>query len=304
MNTISISNLSVETPSEFTWFSLQEKAWHYFHYISISYMMPIASLLGLIENITIICVLYRLKSGIGQTVKTYYMLLSIFSIGNIITLHILNIWVSTGLKFLTQKKFYLSILDENIWVCRVYYNLFIPFAFLIDWIYVLLNIERVFAIASPLTAKSKFTQRRNLTYVGFFALLSIPLWIYFMWNTNIENTPMLIGPVLCLSQSPDVTSTIIFMVVLNVTMSTVPPILTLILGLILLSFIRRQQSVRANLVSASSRSADAPSSAAIAGGIVVITMAIVHSLINLPNGLVGFVFFVCAFSLFYYLIII
>ena len=298
MNTTNINNASTVTDVGLNWFAAQEEAWNNFHYISISYVMPVNCAIGLVENLAILGVLYRLKTGIGETSRVYYALIAAFNILELLTLHLLNAWSTAGLKFATQSKFYFRGTDENLWICKVYKNLYVPFAVVVMWTYVLLNIERVFAIASPLTAKSTFTLKRNLTYVSIVGLVGIPLWVYFMSIQEINAVPMVIGPILCLAQSSSLANIIFYEFISNVAIFTLPPALSLILGLLLFFYIRRQQISRSHLISSTSRSADTPSSAAIAGGIVVIIMAIVHSIINLPAGLLGCFFFMCVFYCF------
>ena len=293
MNTTSVITSSLG--NGLNWFSEQEVAWDNFHYITISYVVPVCCLVGFVENLAILAALYRMKTGLGESVRVYYAMLAVFNFFYLLTQHLLNAWFTAGLKFATQGKFYFSFTNENEWVCKVVKTYYTPFAVLVMWTYVLLNIERVFAIRFPLRAKSIFTIRRTLTYVAIIGIIGVLLWIYFMSITTIVYTPMLIGPINCIADSPSLVNLIFYDVLFNVAIFTLPPALSLVLGLMLLYFLKRQESVRSKLLVA--HSSDRASSGATAGGVVVILMALFHALINLPPGAFGCFFLMCACSM-------
>ena len=81
---------------------------------------------------------------------------------------------------------------------------------------------------------------------------------------------------------------------LEAMMYTFPPALSLLLGIILLVVIRRQLTDRSHLLNGASQSSATSNSSAITGAVVVITMEIVHAVINLLGGIFGCFFFMYA----------
>lgn len=292
------SNLStsVGTDNSINWFAAQELEWGCFHYASLAYVVPVNCIIGFCENLTILYVLKQLKTGLSETVRIYYVMLAIFNFSNLLVLHLTNGFITNGLHFATQGTFYLSLPIYNLWFCRIYINLYITVDVLVMWTYVLLNIERVFAIAFPLKAKSYFTVRRNLLYIAIVGVFGVVLMCYCASVQDIGYTLGVLGPVACLPASPSLPNMIFFELITNIGIFTLPPALSLFLGIVLLVFIRRQLSARAHLMSGgggggSSASASNSSSSATTGGVVVIIMAIVHASINLPAGIFGCFYF-------------
>ena len=274
--------------NELNWFAAQEVAWGNFHYISISYVLPVICVFAFAENLAILAMFARLRTGIGRSARVYYTLLAVFNFFNVLTLHFINTWTTMGLQYATQYRFYFSAANYVLWVCKIVRSESVTFSVLVNWTYVLLNVERVVAIAFPLRAKATFTVRRNLMYVGVVAACGVIMWGYYVYLMQVGPTPIFMGPVICLADSSSLAKAIIYQLINSGAMYVLPPGLNLILGLVLLLLIHRQGRKRAHLVSgATGRSAETPSSAAIAGGTVVVTIALVHAAIDLPAGCFG-----------------
>lgn len=292
MNTTSLKVVTVAQQDVLNWFAQQEVAWGCFPYISLAYVIPVNCVIGLFENLAILRVLYFLKFGLGASARLYYALLAIFNILNLFTYHFFKLWTTVGLHFATNGRFYFSGTNYNIWFCRIFKTLHVPFSVLLMWTYVFLNIERVFAIAFPLRAKFIFTVRHNMLFVAAVGVIGMLLWIYFATLQQIKPTLSVIGPLTCLATDSNLVNIVFFQVMTNVSIFTLPPALNMIFGLLLLYFIKRQQTSSANLqLSGHVKATHLQNSKAIQGGIVVIIMAIVHSLINLPAGIFGCFYF-------------
>ena len=301
MNITSVLNATtvaenVVTEYGLNWFAESELAWGCFHYVTLAYIFPVNCVIGFCENLAILYVLYHMTTGVGESARFYYALLAIFNICNIILLDIANGWLTIGLRFATQGRFYLSATIYNEWFCKIFICLYMPTYVLLMWTYVLFNTERVVAIASPLKAKSLFTVRRNLLYVVIVGAFGIVLMIDRMTVQRIASTLDVIGTIQCLPGSENLFNMIIYQVATNLGIFTLPPALSLILGVLLFFVIRRQMAARFNLLSGPSRSIAIPTSSAITGGVVVIIMAIVHSALNLPAGIFGCLYFMYAFD--------
>ena len=295
MNTSSLPNTTAATDNGFNWFAAMESEWGNFDYISLAYLVPVNCVIGFCENLIILYVLYHMKTGVGESSRMYYALLAIFNFSNLLVLHLTNGFITNGLHFATQGKFYLSEPIYNLWFCKIYINLYIPVDVLVMWTYVLLNIERTVAISSPLRAKSIFTVRRNLLYVAMVGAFGVVLMCYCFEVQTIGYTLDVLGPITCLPGSPSLADMIFYEFITNAGIFTLPPALSLLLGTILLVSIRRQMAARAHLLKGTSRSNATPTSSATTGAVVVITMAIVHASINLPAGIFGCFFYMYAF---------
>lgn len=112
------SNLSVSIVNNgLNWFQLQELSWGLFHYIILAYSVPVICVLGAIENFAIVVVISKVRSGIARTARLYYLSLAYFSIGYSLYMFV-NTWSEFGLKFLTQRRFFFSIIETNVVVCK------------------------------------------------------------------------------------------------------------------------------------------------------------------------------------------
>ena len=274
------------------WFIEQELAWGCFHAVTLAYVIPVNCVIGFCENLTILYVLYHMKTGVGKSSRLYYVLLAIFNLCNIVLLYLANGWPTIGLRFATQGRFYLSATIYNEWACKILVNLFMPTDVLLMWTYVLLNTERVVAISSPLKAKGLFTVSRNLLYVAIVGALGVVLMLYSITVQRIAYSPDVIGEIQCLPGSSSLANIIFYQICTNIGISTLPPALSLLLGVILFFIIRRQLAARSHLLNKTSQSnVTSTSSSATTGGMVVLIMAFVHSTINLPAGTFGCFFF-------------
>ena len=296
MNTNFVLNTTTVTETEngLNWFAESELAWGCFHDVTIAYVVPVNSVIGLCENLTILYVLYHMKTGVKESARLYYALLATFNLCNIVLLYFANGWSTIGLRFATQGRFFLSATLYNEWVCKILVNIYIPTDVLLMWTYVLFNAERVIAISFPLKATRLFTVRRNLLYVAIVGALGVVLMLYSMSVQRIDYAPDVIGSIQCLPSSSNLAYMIIYELGTNIGMFTLPPALSLTLGIILLVVIRRQMAVRSHLLSGPSRSNSINTSSATTGGVVVIIMAIVHATINLPAGIFGCFYFMYA----------
>lgn len=146
--------------------------------------------------------------------------------------------------------------------------------------------ESKIAIAFPLKAKFIFTVRRTMFYVTVLGALGTLLWIYFATLQQIKPTLTVIGPLNCLTDTSSMGNIVLFKIVTNMAILTIPLALNLIIGLLLLFYIRRQQEG-----SIIQRGA----STGIKGAVVVVIMAIVHSIINLPAGILEILYIMYAF---------
>ena len=298
VNTSSISEASGVGNNGLNWFQAQEVAWNNFHYISISYVSPTIAVIAVIENLAILSVLCRLKTGIAESARVYYALIASFNILNQVFLNLINAWSTMGLQFATQYGFYFNGVNTSVVVCKIVKSVPVFFSILVNWTYVLFNVDRMFAIAFPLRAKAAFNVRRNLLYVGIVALVGLIVNGYYAYMMQIASSPILMGPLFCAASTSSLPATIVYQVLSNGLNFTVPPAISLLLGLTLLICIRHQQKAREQLMSGARRSANAPSSSAIAGAAVVATMALVHATILLPAGIFGCFYFVYALYLF------
>lgn len=292
MNTsaTSLEDLTITT-SGLNWYQLQEIAWDCFPYVSVAYVVPFNCVFGFCENLNSFCAsqfeerswtfgasILRAAGHLQHTQSVY--------------LSICKTLVKCSLRFATGGKFYFSATNYNIWMCRIFKNMFIPFSVVLMWTYVLLNVERMFAIAFPLKAKIFFNVRRNILYITAAGVLAVQLMIYSMYLQQIQPTPSVLGPLICVVSTPSLPNMIFYQIITNLAIFTLPPALNLVFGLLLVLSILRQHDAQKSLLNALSRSGHSPSSNAIRGGVVVVLMAILHSVINLPAGIFGCLYFV------------
>lgn len=168
------------TENELNWFAAEEIAWGCIHYVSIAYFLPVNAVIGFCENVAILYVLFKLKTGIGESARFYYSLLAVFNLLYLLVYDVFSGFITYGLHAATLGRFYFSAIIENEWLCKICSDSYIPLAVLVTWTYVLLNVERVFAIAWPLKAKIIFTARRNSLYIFIVGAVGVAFMIYVM----------------------------------------------------------------------------------------------------------------------------
>lgn len=61
------------------------------------------------------------------------------------------------------------------WLCRSMRSMLYVFLHLSNWLYVLLNIERLVAVRFPLHARAYFNPKKNLIYITIAGLSYLPL---------------------------------------------------------------------------------------------------------------------------------
>lgn len=290
------------------WFQLQEISWGLVHYITNSYVLLMICVLAIIENLAIVVVISIIPSGVAKTARLYYLTLSYCEIGNMFY-YLLNVWSETGLKYLTQGNTFLPVVETNPVACKALRGFTVFFPHVINWTYLLLNVERLVAIAYPLRARSRFNVHQNVFYIAILVVVGLLIYAFNAYVMTISYTPMLLGgPNTCFADTSSVWKAVVHQAVNNIDVYIVPPALSACLAVALVVLIRRQLVARDKLLdhtgsksdtgSASVTVSGGASQSAIAGGVVAVTMSVVHAAIHLPAGLFGLLYFMCAFYCF------
>ena len=183
--------------TEVDW-SLSQAQWGNFTYYFCALVLPVVCVVGLLENALSIWALVRIgpSGSIGPTSRLYYMALAALELGNLIVYYLVNLFGTTrvylkcvlysselvlrpgdyGLHFITNGAFYWvwETSPRTAWVCHLFKACFFYFPHIINWTYLLLNVERFCAVTFPLHTKRWFTVHSNLYYLALFSITGIP----------------------------------------------------------------------------------------------------------------------------------
>ena len=113
-----------------------------------AYGLPISIILQETEAVITFYVFYSLRSGLGQSTKLLFIALTSFDILASILWYGLNIFGDYGIGLLTTNAFK-SIPTFNIVVCKSFRGTGFFSLYCLNWIYVVMNIERLLAIVKP-----------------------------------------------------------------------------------------------------------------------------------------------------------
>lgn len=113
-----------------------------------AYGVPIIILIGELEAIFTFCVFYSLRSGIGKTTKLLFITLTSFDITATILFYGLNIFGDLGIGLLISNSL-ISLPSVNNVLCKSIRGTGFFALHCLNWIYVLINIERLVAIKNP-----------------------------------------------------------------------------------------------------------------------------------------------------------
>ena len=153
--------------------------WGNFHLTFVGYVLPVVMFASFLENLFSLVILIVLKFGIGRTTKLLFILLTIADIGNLTLFYGLNYLATHSLKVLTNGRFCLTSVLENYFACKLVRGLAFFAMHNLNWLYVLINAERLVAVCFPHCSKYLFSVRKSKLYVLFVVAIGALFSIYF-----------------------------------------------------------------------------------------------------------------------------
>ena len=147
------------------------------HHFFAAYLMPPILLVGFLENGFTMVILLSLRAGngMGHTTRFLFIALTISDLLNLVFHYGLNMFGTYGLKTLTSGSFSLSFNigpTGNI-ACRALRTVSFCTLHCLNWIYVLINVQRIMAVRCPHRARrylSICNARLILLFVSAFGV--------------------------------------------------------------------------------------------------------------------------------------
>ena len=145
--------------------------WANFHYIFVSYLLPVVLIIGILQNSFTLAALIGVHKGIGRTTRALITALALADIFNLILWYGLSGFADFGLNYLTNGTFYLRALYESDFVCKPLRGLGYFGLHCSHWLYVLVNADRLLAVLMPHRSQ-RSRKRRCLMLLAGLLLIS------------------------------------------------------------------------------------------------------------------------------------
>ena len=102
------------------------------------------------------------RAELGSTPRFLYTVLAIANLGTIVFTYLTSTFAEYGLFFVTGGRTYLNAVDTTVWGCKLMRasNLFSPHV--LNWTYLILNLERLYAVLRPLDAHVRWVRQYML----------------------------------------------------------------------------------------------------------------------------------------------
>lgn len=160
--------------------------WGNIHLKFVGYVLPFVIFAAFLENLFSLVILIILKSGIGKTTKFLFILITIADIGNLTCFYGLNYIAIHSLNVLTGGRFYLSSVLENYIVCKSVRGVAFFTMHNLNWLYVLINAERLVAVCFPHQAKRLFSIQKCTLYVFLILVIGSICSLYFGFMYTVQ----------------------------------------------------------------------------------------------------------------------
>ena len=162
------------------------------HLSLAGYVLPAVMLASFFENLFSLIILLNLKSGIGRNTKFLFILLTLADIANLTCFYGLNYLAIDSLKFLTDGRFYLRLVLENDIACKSARGMAFFTMHTLNWFYVLINVERLFAVCFPHSARQLFNKQNSAAYVLVVITIGAIFSFYFASLYSVQTEKVIL----------------------------------------------------------------------------------------------------------------
>lgn len=155
----------------------QNKRAPFIEFYLAAYGLPFIIILGEIEAAFTFWIFYSLRSGIGRTTKILFISLTCFDILASVLFYGLNIFGDLGIGLLFSNSSIIITTFNNI-LCKSIRGTGFFALHCLNWIYVLINFERLLAIINPNLKKILFSVKFLKVYIYLLIIIGILSSIY------------------------------------------------------------------------------------------------------------------------------
>ena len=160
--------------------------WENIHLKFTCFVLPAVILASFLENLFSLIILLNVKSGIGRTTKFLFIQLTLADIANLTCFYGLNYLAIDSLKIITDGRFYLKLVLENNIACKLARGMSFFTMHTLNWLYVLINVERFFAVCFPHGARHLFNKQKSAAYVLFIVTIGALFSFYFGFHYTVQ----------------------------------------------------------------------------------------------------------------------
>ena len=160
--------------------------WEKSHYAFSAYVLPGILVVSLLENTFALTVLILMRKGIGQRTRALFIALTVSDIFNLFVWYGLTLFADYGLRHLTGGTIYLSSVNQNVAFCKALRAIGFFTNHCSDWLYVLVNSERLLSVLTPHRAHNRRSKSCLLMPIGgvIFAGIFIAGFSAFMYSVK------------------------------------------------------------------------------------------------------------------------
>lgn len=137
--------------------------WKSLHHAFVGYGLPVVLVVSTLQNSFTLVALIGMRRGIGRTTRTLFMALAVADLFNLVVWYGLQGVADYGIHYLTHGEFYLRAISQNEIVCKSVRGLGYFGLYCSNWLYVLVNADRLFAVLTPHRA-CRYRTRRCLLF--------------------------------------------------------------------------------------------------------------------------------------------
>ena len=136
--------------------------WAQSHNVFITHVLPAVLVVSTMENLFTLATLLIMRHSIERTTRALFIAIAVIDLFNLFLWYGVSMFGDHGLRSLTSGAFYLRFLTEIDAVCKSVRALNYLGLFCSNWLYVLVNIDRVVAVIEPHRSQRCITPSRLL----------------------------------------------------------------------------------------------------------------------------------------------
>lgn len=129
--------------------SIRHSAWWTgIYYAFVGYVLPILLLVSVLQNAFTLAALVKMHHGIGRKTRSLFMALAVVDLFNLFLWYGVQGIADHGLYYLTSGNFYLRAVSEEDVFCKSVRGLSYFGLYCSNWLYVLVNVDRLLAVVT------------------------------------------------------------------------------------------------------------------------------------------------------------
>ena len=212
-----------------------------------SYGMLVILPLSLLQKFFTLLVLFRMRKGIAKTTRLPFIMLSISDIFSLFLFFGVSIFGDYGLAYLSSGQLYVDIVNTNMVACKLLRSIGHFGIYFLNWIYFLMNVDRLLAIRTNHNLKHSSNVRNVMISIIIIFVLGIAnssftAYVYRVQPSEVSKY----GKTLCAADLTEHFAWLTLRILLAASTYVGPNVLSLLLALFLLLYLRQRMSLLRN----------------------------------------------------------